>query len=172
MQNIEFKAELRNIEAARRQCKLIGAERVGQLRQTDTYFRLPDGRLKRREAPGEPVEWIFYHRPDRVSPKMSNYTILTDEQAKRRWGTHSLKPWLTVTKTRELWMIEDVRIHLDTVDDLGTFIEFEALVSRRFDVKMCHAAVNELRERFGPLIAEPLSVSYSDMMQQILSEKP
>ena len=69
---------------------------------------MPDGRLKRREAVGEPIEWVFYHRPNRVSPKMSNYTILTDEQARRRWGTQSLKEWLRVIKTRELWMIEDV----------------------------------------------------------------
>ena len=171
MQNIEFKAELRNLEAARRQCKLIGSERVGEFQQVDTYYRLADGRLKRRETQGEPVEWIFYHRPDRVSPKMSNYTILTDEQARRRWGTHGLKPWLTVSKTRELWMIGDVRIHLDQVDDLGTFIEFEALVSRRFDVKMCHAAIAELRERFQPLMGEPLSVSYSDLLQQVAAEK-
>src|SRR5687768_9332657 len=127
MQNIEFKAELRNLEAARRQCKLIGAQCIGELLQTDTYFRMPDGRLKKREAPGEPIEWILYHRPDRVSPKMSNYTILNDDQARRRWGTHSLKPWLTVTKSRELWMLGDVRIHLDQIKDLGAFIEFEAV---------------------------------------------
>jgi adenylate cyclase class IV len=171
MQNIEFKAELRNVEAARRQCKLISAERVGELRQTDTYFRLPDGRLKKRQTEGEPVEWIFYHRPDRISPKMSNYTILTDEQARRRWGTHGLKAWLVVSKTRELWMIGDVRIHIDEVEELGNFIEFEALVSRRFDVKMCHAAIAELRERFQPLMGEPLGVSYSDLMQQAVTEK-
>jgi len=171
MQNIEFKAELRNIEAARRQCKLIGAERVGQLRQTDTYYRMPDGRLKRREAVGEPIEWIFYHRPNRVSPKMSNYTILTDEQARRRWGTQSLKEWLRIIKARDLWMIEDVRIHLDEVEQLGNFIEFEAMVSRRFDVTMCHAAIADLREEFQPLMGEPLSVGYCDLMQQILAEK-
>lgn len=171
MQNIEFKAELRNLDAARQQCKLIGAQRIGEIHQTDTYFRMADGRLKKRQAQGEPTEWIYYHRPDRVSPKMSNYTILTDEQARRRWGTRSLKPWLTVVKTRELWMIEDVRIHLDQVEELGTFIEFEALVSRKFNVKMCHAAIAELREKFGPVIAEPLGVSYSDLMEQLQAER-
>ena len=45
MQNIEFKAELRNLEAARAQCKALDAQRIGLLRQTDTYYKLPDGRL-------------------------------------------------------------------------------------------------------------------------------
>lgn len=171
MQNIEFKAELRNLAAARTQCKLLGAERIGELRQLDTYFRLADGRLKKRETLGEPAEWIFYHRPDRVSPRMSNYTILNTEQARRRWGTQSLTVWLSVSKIREVWMIGDVRIHLDEVEELGTFIEFEALVSRRFDVKMCHQAVKELRKVFGPLLGEPISKSYSDLAEQMLAER-
>ena len=81
MRTIEFKAELRDLESARRQCAALKAEYIGVLEQTDTYFRMPDGRLKKREAPGEPTEWIYYHRPDKVRPRMSNYTRLSDEQA-------------------------------------------------------------------------------------------
>jgi adenylate cyclase class 2 len=165
MQNIEFKAELRDIEAARQQCRLVGAELLQRLRQRDTYFRMADGRLKKREIDGKRVQWVYYHRPDRVSPRMSNYTLLTDVQAKRRWGTRNLKPWLMVEKTREVWIVDDVRIHLDDVKDLGTFIEFEALVSRRFNVTACHEAIARLREAFMPLMGEPISVSYSDLLQ-------
>lgn len=171
MQNIEFKAELRNLEAARAQCKALDAQCIGTLRQTDTYFKLPDGRLKKREAPGEPIEWIFYHRPDRARPRMCNYSILSDEQARRRWGAYSIKPWLIVRKTRELWMIRNVRIHLDEVDELGTFIEFEAMVSKEFDVKTCHDAIADLREHFQPILGEPVSVSYCDLMAQQHEEK-
>ncbi len=171
MQNIEFKAELRDIEAARRQCDVLGAQCIGRLRQTDTYYKVVDGRLKRRVAPGEPTEWIYYHRPDRVTPKMSNYSILTEDQAQRRWGTKRLRAWLTVTKTRELWMVEEVRIHLDDVDRLGRFIEFEAVVSREFDVQACHQAVGELRRVFAMTMGEPVGPSYSDLMAQVLTEE-
>ena len=166
MQNIEFKAELRNLEAARRQCQLVGAERIGVLRQTDQYFRLLDGRLKRRTAPGEPVEWIYYHRPDRVDAKLSEYLILTEDQARRRWGTQNLKEWVTVVKTRELWMMEGVRIHLDEVVNLGQFIEFEMLVSPEFEVDACYAALSELREMFLQLMGEPIAVSYCDLLAE------
>ena len=98
MQNIEFKAELRDIDAAHVQCELLKARHVGQLRQTDTYYRMPDGRLKKRETVGEATQWVFYHRAERTRPKLSNYTILSDEQARIRWGTHSLKQWLCVTR--------------------------------------------------------------------------
>jgi adenylate cyclase class IV len=165
MQNIEFKAELRNMDAAAAQCGALGGHHLGTLTQTDTYYKLTDGRLKKRESADDPVCWIYYHRPDRVRPRMCNYTILSDEQARRRWGTQSLHEWLTVRKTRDLWMIDHVRVHLDRVDDLGTFIEFEAIVSDRFDVKACHEAIAELRETFAPILGEPLGVSYCDLME-------
>lgn len=170
MQNIEFKAELRDPEAARRQCANLGAHFVGSLRQVDLYFKLPDGRLKKRQTTGQLTEWIFYHRPNRLQPKMSNFTILTDDQARRRWGTQSLRAWLTVTKTRDLWLLGDTRIHLDDVEGLGRFIEFEAVVSKNLDVRACHQAVASLRETFAPSLGEPVSVGYSDLMAQVQPE--
>lgn len=170
MQNIEFKAELRDVEIARKACELIGAKKIGTIDQTDTYFKMPDGRLKRRETTDEHVEWIFYHRPDKSRPKLSNFTILSDRQAKTRWGTANLRPWLTVKKRRELWIIDNTRIHLDCVDRLGSFIEFEAMVSAKYNVQECHTIVAHLREQFGPALGEPISVSYCDLMEQEMSE--
>ena len=141
------------------------------LEQTDTYFKMADGRLKRREAPGEPTEWIYYHRRDIVRPRMSSYSILTDGQAKRRWGTHSLRAWLQVVKSRELWMLENVRIHLDEVRKLGSFIEFEAVISEDHDTRECHDTIRYLREVFGPTLGEPVAASYCDLMAQMGSER-
>ena len=172
MQNIEFKAELRNLEAARRQCALLAARHVADLRQTDTYYKLTTGRLKRRETQGRPVEWIVYDRRDVVYPRLSSFTILTEKQARVRWGTMSLKPWLVVIKHRELWMLNYVRIHLDIVDRLGTFIEFEAKVSKRHDARQCRMAVDHLREAFGPVLGEPIGASYCDLIEQLSLEKP
>ena len=66
---------------------------------------------------------------------------------------------------------ENVRIHLDEVDELGTFIEFEAMVSKDHDVKECHQSIAHLREAFRPIMGEPVSVSYCDLMAQQLEEK-
>lgn len=174
VQNVEFKAELRDVDAARTQCEVIEATRIGYLHQTDTYFRMPDGRLKKREARSsddrdsaqapEPTEWIYYHRHDDVSPRLSNYTILTDLQARRRWGVYSLRPWIAVKKVRELWMLENVRIHLDEVEQLGTFVEFEAIISPEHTERQCRQYVAELREEFAPILGEPIAVSYVDLL--------
>ncbi len=166
MHNIEFKAELRDLIASRQQCKQLGASRMGILHQTDTYFRLAEGRLKRREAPGEPTEWIFYHRRDIVRPRMSDYAILSDSQARRRWGTQSLKEWVKVVKRRELWLLDNVRIHLDDVETLGHFIEFEAIVDKDHDTRSCHETIKHLRAVFLPTMGEPVGPGYSDLVAQ------
>ena len=170
MQNVEFKAELRDIEAARQQCTALGAQCIGTMRQVDTYYRLADGRLKRRQTDGGKAQWIYYHRGDRINPRLSTYTILNDQQARRRWGKRSLKTWLTVTKSRELWQLDVVRIHLDVVEQLGCFIEFEAVIDDAHDVEACGLLVVNLREAFQPVIGEPVAVSYSDLMAQPAAE--
>ena len=170
MQNIEFKAELRNLEAARQQCRLLGPSALVCLCSATRIFGWRTAGSSGARSMASAIQWVYYHRPDRVSPRMSNYTILTDVQAKRRWGTRSLKPWLVVDKTRELWTFGELRINLDVVKGLGTFLEFEAVVSRRFNVKACHELIARLRESFAPLLGEPISVSYSDLMQAQLAD--
>jgi adenylate cyclase, class 2 len=171
MRNIEFKAELRNIDAAREQCRSLAAQFIGIFEQTDTYYRLTDGRLKRRMTNNEPPKWIFYHRPDRIQPRMSSYSILTDEQARRRWGVGQLHEWLTVKKSRELWLLRNVRIHLDQVEQLGTFLELEAIVSDGHSIRDCQDAISGLRDHFGPILGEPVAVSYCDLMEQDATSK-
>ncbi|MFG0331028.1 MAG: class IV adenylate cyclase [Phycisphaerales bacterium] len=164
MRNVEYKTELRDLEAARAQCHALGARFMGAFQQIDTYFRVPDGRLKRRETSGQPVEFILYRRPDRLTARMSEYSTYTEEQARSRWGMVSLKEWLTVIKNRELFLLENVRIHLDRVRELGDYLEFEAVVRPPFGVKKCHEQVAELREVFRPITGETIAGSYSDLL--------
>ncbi|MFG0251307.1 MAG: class IV adenylate cyclase [Phycisphaerales bacterium JB038] len=164
MQNIEFKAELRDMEVARAQCRALGANCMGVLRQRDTYFRLTSGRLKRRETEGEPTEWIFYHRPDRPQARMSHFMMYTEQQALARFGSNPLPTYVVVEKSRELWLLNNVRIHLDEVHRLGRFIEFEALVDKHNDVQTCHDRIADLRESFAPIQGEMIAPSYADLV--------
>jgi adenylate cyclase class IV len=162
--NVEYKAELRDPAIARAACRSVGASHIASLAQTDTYFRVPSGRLKRRECEGESAEWIFYDRRDEPRPRLSSFTIYTDEQARERFGVAPLPELIVVRKRRELYLLENVRIHLDDVEGLGGFLEFEALVSPGFPVARCHASVDRLRAAFGPALGEPLGVGYADLL--------
>ena len=168
MQNVEFKAELREPELARAALRRLGAAAVATVQQTDTYFRVASGRLKRRETKyegvDEPVEIIHYERHDRSQPKISKFHIFTEDQAAERFGTLPLPVWVVVEKTREIFMKGGVRIHLDHVEGLGRFIEFEALVSKTQNVARCHEVLAELRAAVAPTLGEAISVSYSDLI--------
>jgi len=168
MHNVELKAELRDPVLARGILRSLGAVFVLTLQQTDTYFRVATGRLKRRETEGEPVEYIRYERTDRAAPKLSHFSILTEEEALERFGTLPLPVRLLVRKKRELWMHANVRVHLDTVEKLGTFIELEALVSPSCHVVRCHEAINALRTHLRPALGELIDCGYADLLERDL----
>jgi adenylate cyclase class IV len=171
MQNVEFKAELMDIGLARSICRAIGAHPVARLEQTDIYYRLPDARLKKRETEGEPTEWILYERPSQVGAKLSTFHIYSEDEAAERFGELPRRPWVTVRKSRELWMLGYTRIHLDEVESLGMFVEFEALICARQKKPDAQQAVLELRKRFMPALGEPVSVGYSDLVAAMEDSK-
>lgn len=164
MQNVEYKAELRDIALARSICRVIGAEPMGALMQTDTYYHAADARFKKRETAGEPTVYIVYHRRDRTSPKISRFEILSEEGARERFGEREHAPMVVVRKRRELFILRNVRIHLDRVEELGEFLEFEAAVSPKWNLRRCHDSLRKLRTQFMPALGEAVSCGYADLI--------
>lgn len=165
MKNVELKAELRDLALAREICKSQGAQPMGVLEQTDTYYRMASGRLKRRDTTGKEPEYIFYERPNQAASKVSQFTLYSQAQATERFGRQPLEVWLTVTKQRELWMLENTRIHLDQVQSLGSFLEFEYLVSSSNTVEAGRLEVQRLRQAFAIVLGEIIDCSYSDLLE-------
>ena len=170
MLNVEIKAELRDIELARSVCRSLGAKHIGTLIQADTYFRIPQGRFKRRVTEDEPTEYIFYDRPDRTRAKLSHFSVYSEAEAAARYGSSPLPELCVVHKHRDLYMLGSTRIHLDQVRDLGTFIEFEAMVSPAHNVARCHAEIASLRSAFDVIMGEPIACSYADLLDQSAGE--
>lgn len=164
MRNIELKCELREPDLAPAICRRLGAVRIAALEQRDTYFRVAHGRLKIRETSGEPTEWIRYDREDSAAPKVSRFTIYSEEEAREQFGAIPLPVWVVVDKKRELWMKDGVRIHLDMVQGLGHFIEFEALVTRDKNMDSSREALRQLHAGFAPILGEAISGSYADLV--------
>jgi adenylate cyclase class IV len=164
MQNIEYKAELRDRELAEAILLRTGGVRVASLEQSDTYYRIADGRLKRRQCVDEPVEWIYYHRPNSSGPKLSQFTIYTEREALERFGAQPIPVWVIVNKQREMWIHGPLRVHLDRVIGLGEFLEIEALVTPKRPELDCCRAVEKLRAILGPVLGEPISAGYADLL--------
>src|SRR5690606_34641232 len=123
MRNVEYKAELRDPVLARAICHSLGALHEADLHQTDPYFNVADGRLKRRDTVGDPARYIFYSRPNRIEPRISHYVVYNEAEARERFGASPLPVWVIVRKIRSLYLLENVRIHIDEVHHLGHFLE-------------------------------------------------
>lgn len=151
MRNIELKAIYPDSDKARRYATEAGAEPRGRLIQTDTYFHTRFGRLKLRETAGEAqAELIAYHRSDRAGARASDYERIPilEPSAARRSLAQTLGIRLIVRKERELWLWRNVRIHLDRVEHLGGFIEFEAVCGEGVGDAEAQAQVEGLMRLF------------------------
>lgn len=167
MRNVEFKAELRDLSLARAIVGRLGGSWAETIRQRDTYFRVPSGRLKRREIEGEATEWIEYDRPEGPGSRISEYTIRSEEEALAWYGEMEIPTWAVVVKVREVYLLGNVRIHLDRVEGLGDFIEFEAVLARgagEDEERAARASLKDLRERLGPVLGEAIAVGYADLV--------
>ncbi len=169
MHNVEYKAELRDPLVARAIAKKIGATLDATLDQTDTYFRVTTGRLKKRETTEQghgplPTQYIFYDRADIVRPKLSHYTLYTEDEARERYGQRPLPTDIVVKKRRELWLAGTARIHLDHVENLGHFIEFEVPIHPKSSVTAARDKTEQLKAHFAPALGEPIALGYRDLI--------
>ncbi len=163
MLNIEYKAELRERDLARGVCQTLGAVFQGKFEQTDVFVRVDEGRLKRRECPGELTHWIWYQRSDQLGVRESQWTKLDEQQVDVRFPGLDRRPWKRVVKRRELWLIENVRIHLDTVAGLGNYFELEGVCSSSSGLAETKLKVDTLLEKFRPVLGEAVSASYAEL---------
>jgi adenylate cyclase class 2 len=163
--NVELKARDPDRERSLATCDDIGAEPHGVLVQRDTYFQVPQGRLKLREEKGARPHLIAYERPDRVGERESRYRIIeVGEPGELRAALNTaLGVRAVVAKERRLFLWQGVRIHLDRVDGLGDFIEFEAVADAGSDLSQEEARVASLRRALGIDEADLVAGSYCDM---------
>ena len=164
--NIELKARCSDLDAARTVALSLGAEPQGVERQIDTFFATPRGRLKLRESDRYGAMLIPYLRPDSPEPKQSDYLVLpvaSPAQCNRLFG-QMLGVSAVVEKERELLLLDNVRIHLDRVEGLGTFIEFEAVMSDSTTPERELAKVRELMASFGIREDDLESGAYVDLL--------
>ena len=162
--NVELKALDPDPARSLATCRELGADDKGVLRQRDTYFRVRAGRLKlREEEPGGAV-LVQYDRPDAAAARESRYrlTRIDDPEELRASLDAALGTLVVVEKERHLLLWEGVRIHLDTVEGLGSFVELEGVVPPGSDLTAEREKVAHLQRELG--IGDVLTGSYSDRL--------
>lgn len=173
--NIELKARCSDLARAAAACERLGAQRAWTRRQTDIYFLVPDCRLKLRmeepltgrgPGPGEAV-LVWYRRANAPGARESLYEVtpVCDAAATAASLAAQHGTGARVVKTRTLYLLGNVRIHLDDVEGLGTFVEFEAVMDGAGggdDAAL--ELLGRLRGALGIDEGDLVSQSYGDML--------
>lgn len=164
--NIEIKAYCSNPENIEQILSDEHAEYKGLDQQIDTYFNVPGGRLKLREGNIE-NSLIFYHREDKTGPKKSRVRLYKTqpESSLKELLIHALGIKVIVDKKRKIYFIKNIKFHIDEVQDLGSFVEIEAIdkegnIGEAVLLEQCERYI----QKFGILKGDLISVSYSDLL--------
>ena len=166
--NVELKCRCHDLPAARAAALALSPppRDGGLLRQIDTYYPVPHGRLKLREIVGVESVLIAYHRSDAAQSRHSDYRLTTvpDPDGLRAALASTLGLRGEVRKVRQLLLWHNVRIHLDDVDRLGTFVEFEAVIGPGGDEAVGHARLEHLCLALSLSPADVQTGSYADLL--------
>ena len=172
--NVEINARLADLPRTRGLVAAISDTPPQTLRQRDTFFRCTTGRLKLREIGTGRAELIFYARPDVAGTKQSDYevTAVTDSETLRVVLARALGVIQIVEKTRVLYLVGQTRVHLDTVDGLGDFLELEVVLRPGQNSAEGQAIAADLMQRFGIRDTDLCSTAYADMLSAAQVETP
>ncbi|NNF00116.1 MAG: class IV adenylate cyclase [Pyrinomonadaceae bacterium] len=164
--NIELKAKARKFSEQIKIANELSESPQDTLLQEDTFFFSKNGRLKLRKFSESRGELIIYQRPDKTGAKQSSYEICPTRTPEVLKNTLSLALGVigVVRKTRYLFFHGQTRIHLDVVNDLGQFIEFEYVLQPDEAPENGQIAVDYLKKRFGIRRDDLISHSYIDLL--------
>jgi len=164
--NIEIKARLADLPRTRVLVAAISDTPPQTLRQRDTFFMCTTGRLKLREIGTGQAELIFYSRPDVTAAKQSDYEItpVVDPESLKSVLCRALGVTHVVEKTRVLYLVGQTRVHLDSVDGLGDFLELELVLRSDQSPAEGRAFAAELMQRLEITPADLLATAYADMV--------
>lgn len=165
---VEIKAYCKNQDKIRNILKENKAIFKGTDHQIDTYFHSKTGRLKLREGNIE-NNLIYYVRENTKVSKQSKVTLYETKPKSTLKAIleKSIGTKCVVDKQREIYFIDNVKFHLDTVKNLGDFIEIEAIdidnnIPKDKLQEQCNYYIKLLEINAKNLISD----SYSNLLQQ------
>lgn len=163
---IEIKARCADPERARHALSEHRARLAGVDRQLDTYFRCPSGRLKLREGTIERA-LIHYLREDIPGPKRSEVLLYEPHPGDelKLILERALGVLVVVDKRRAIYFAGNVKLHVDEVEGLGSFIEIEAIADEGHpDRATLLAQCREFMALLGVEEQDLIECSYSDLL--------
>lgn len=168
--NFEFKARVDDPGEMEARLITLGPDFRGEDHQTDTYFNVSNGRMKLREGNIE-NSLIHYERKNTSGAKQSDVLLYhhNPDKALKDILVKALGVKAVVDKRRRIYFIGNVKFHFDRVNQLGTFIEVEAIDSTgEIGIEKLKEQCNHYAEFFRLSDKDYVDRSYSDMILELV----
>lgn len=171
IKNYEFKVKVNELEKYESKLLSLNPDYRGLDHQIDTYFNVRHGRLKLREGNIE-NSLINYDRENIQGAKESQIILYkhNPDPALKEILTRQLGIKVIVEKKRIIYFIDNVKFHFDLVEDLGTFMEVEAIDSEgKFTTEKLKQQCGKYFDFFELSDDMLIDKSYSDMIMELQS---
>uniref|UniRef100_A0AC35EXT9 CYTH domain-containing protein n=1 Tax=Panagrolaimus sp. PS1159 TaxID=55785 RepID=A0AC35EXT9_9BILA len=172
--HVELKAILRNFDLTFSQAQQFCFGQTPQiLKQFVSYFVSHNGRISLREFLDEPesthADLLFYEIPetdDVTGLKISEFvkTEILDVKNLKECLQLSMGIRGSLKKTRYLFIHEQIRIHLDRVEDLGDFIEIEVRLNENENAVNGYQTAEYFMAQLGILKDDFIEGAYIDKL--------
>ncbi len=132
-------------------------------KQTDIYYKINNGRLKLRIINDISGSLIQYNRAEKKNKRISKYTISKtgDFRELDFILRKQFEVLITVVKKRDIYIDKNVRVHLDNVKGLGSFLEIEIIYD---DLSKAKKQMKDLIYRLDLDERKFIKESYSDLL--------
>ena len=171
IKNFEFKAKVDSLEKYEDLLLKLNPIDYGTDHQVDTYFNVPEGRLKLREIDGKNSKLIDYSRENVLGSKKSDILLYEHkkDESLRKILEHQFGVKVIIDKKRKIYGIENVRFHFDKVEKLGTFIEVEAIdENEEFTTEELKKQCDFYYDYFKIELNQVEKSSYSDLLLEFV----
>lgn len=167
--NFEWKAQVQDLLQAEQKLLQLSPRFIGIDLQTDTYFNAAQGRLKLRQGN---IENALIHYERKNTPGAKSAAILlyqaNPSETLKDILTRALGVLAVVQKKRKIYFIENVKFHFDTIKELGTFIEVEAIDNTgNIGIEKLKEQCEKYADLFKIKSDDYISLSYSDMILEL-----
>jgi predicted adenylyl cyclase CyaB len=166
IKNVEFKAKVETLDFYENLLLQLHPIFIGTDHQIDTYFKVPNGRLKLREGIIENA-LIQYDRANVADVKQSDILLYkhSPNAALKEILVKQIGVKAIVDKIRKIYFIENVKFHFDEVQNCGFFLEVEAIDDKGiFSAEQLKQQCDYYFDFFELSKSQLINQSYSDLI--------
>ncbi|CAH0403862.1 unnamed protein product [Chilo suppressalis] len=173
MRNVEIKAKITDFKIICEKAEQLSGGPPTIIKQDDTFYKVNNGRLKMRFYADSSATLVRYDREDQDGPKLSDYELLDfsiAESEKAKLLDKMLSKCMgkrgRVVKERRLYMVGQTRVHIDSVQDLGNFMELEVVLRPDQSVEEGQEIAKDLQSKLGVNDEDLIECAYVDLLDK------